>query len=81
MPFVCIVLLNYAGAEMNRTHVKDEAHRLIDRLPDDATWEDLMYTIYVHQAVETGLRDSKAGCVTRINEIRNEYGLPVVRVQ
>ena len=26
---------------------KDEAHKLIDRMPPDATWDDLMREIYV----------------------------------
>ena len=30
---------------------KDEAHKLIDQLPADATWEDLMEQIYVRQAI------------------------------
>ena len=34
---------------------KDEAHKLIEQLPADATWEDLMEQIYVRQAIEQGL--------------------------
>jgi len=55
---------------------KDEARRLIDRLPDDATWEDLIREIYVIEAVEQGLADSEAGRVTDVGEIREKYGLP-----
>ena len=46
---------------MEALKVKDEARRLIEDLPDDASWDDLMYTIYVRQAIEAGLRDSEAG--------------------
>ena len=32
---------------MSATSVKFEARRLVEQLPDDATWDDLMYEIYV----------------------------------
>jgi hypothetical protein len=41
--------------------VKNDAHKLIDALPDDATWADLMHEIHVRMAIEAGLDDSKAG--------------------
>lgn len=28
-------------------NIKQEAHRLIEQLPEDATWDDLRYEIYV----------------------------------
>ena len=37
--------------------VKEEARQLVERLPDTATWDDLMEEIYVRQVVERGLRD------------------------
>ena len=54
---------------------KDEARRIIDRMPDGATWEDLIYEIYVIEAVEQGLADSKAGRTTEVGEIRRKFGL------
>jgi hypothetical protein len=49
---------------MEAEKVKDEARRLIERLPDDVTWDDLMHEIYVRQAIDAGLEDSRAGRVT-----------------
>jgi hypothetical protein len=46
---------------MPMTNIKQEAHRLIEQLPETATWDDLMYEIYVRQAIEAGLADSEAG--------------------
>jgi len=40
---------------------KEEAHKLIDQLRADATWDDLMHEIYVREAIERGLEYSKAG--------------------
>ena len=54
--------------------IKDEARRLIDRLPDDATWEDLQHEIYVRQAIEAGLKDSREGRTVPLDEARRRFG-------
>lgn len=56
--------------------LKTEAHRLVDQLPDDASWEDLIYQIYVRQSMEAGLRDAEAGRVETVPEVRRSFGLP-----
>jgi hypothetical protein len=55
---------------------KDEAHKIIDRMPPNATWDDLMREICVREAVERGLADSKAGRTKDVKDIRAKYGLP-----
>ena len=55
--------------------IKAEARRLIDQLPDDATWDDLMYEIYVRQAIDAGLADVDAGRVIPHDEVRSRLGL------
>ncbi len=55
---------------------KEEAHRLIDQLPANATWDDLMHEIYVRETIEKGLEDSKAGRTKGVADIRKKYGLP-----
>ncbi len=57
------------------TSIKQEAKRLIDRLPEDITWDDLMHEIYVRQSVENGLVDSEAGKTTDVSEVRRKFGL------
>lgn len=61
---------------MSHTIVKEEAQKLINKLPANSSWEDLMHEIYVRQAIEAGLEDSKAGRVTVVSDIRKKYGLP-----
>ena len=61
---------------MSSTLLRDEAHRLVDQLPDDATWDDLLYQIYVHQSIEAGLADCRAGRVVPVAEVRRRLGLP-----
>jgi len=58
------------------TSRKQVAHDLIDKLPDNATWEDMMRDLYEHQAIERGLADSDANRVTDNQVIRAHYGLP-----
>ena len=60
---------------MPTTNIKQEAHRLIEQLPETATWDDLMYEIYVRQAIEAGLADSEAGRTLDVKEVRAKFGL------
>jgi len=60
---------------MSTVNIKEEARLLIEKLPDDMTWEDLMHEIYVRQSIEAGLADSEAGRVTDASRVRSNYGL------
>ena len=40
---------------------KDTVRALLDRLPDDCTLDDVLYHLYVVQAVGQGLRDGDEG--------------------
>jgi len=60
---------------MTTATAKEEARRLIDRLPDDATWDELEYELYVRRAVDAGIADSNAGRVVGIEELRQSIGL------
>ncbi|HEX8556645.1 MAG TPA: hypothetical protein VF668_01010 [Pyrinomonadaceae bacterium] len=60
---------------MEAANVKEEARRLIERLPDDASWDDLMHEIYVRQAIEAGLADSRDGKVSSLEDVRAKFGL------
>lgn len=60
---------------MESNNIKKEISSLLKKLPETATWDDLMYEIYVRQAIEAGLKDSKAGKTTDVKEIRAKFGL------
>jgi len=55
--------------------IKEEAHKLVNLLPANATWDDLMRKICVREAIEHGLADSDAGQTRDVAEIRVKYGL------
>lgn len=56
-------------------NIKQEARKLIDKLPENSTWDDLMYQIYVRQTIEAGLADSKASKLSYVEEVRKKFGL------
>ncbi len=60
---------------MSTILTKDDAHKIIDKLPENSTWDDLIYEIYVRQVIEKGLSDSKAGRTKDVKDIRKKYGL------
>ena len=60
---------------MQTESVKQKAYRILDNLPDIATWDDLMHQIYVRQTIEAGIRDSDEGRTIDIKEVRKRFGL------
>jgi len=60
---------------MDSENLKREAHRFVEELAEDASWDDLMYKIYVRQAIEAGLEDSKAGRTMKVKDVRAKFGL------
>ncbi|MBI5894737.1 MAG: hypothetical protein HZB24_01545 [Desulfobacterales bacterium] len=61
---------------MQAATIKQQAHQLLDSLPDNATWEDVMYRIYIRQAIDAGVKDSDAGRTMDVKEVRKRFGLP-----
>ena len=55
--------------------VKEEAAELVANMPSDATWSDLIYSIYVRRSVEEGLADIEAGRTHSTEEILEYFGL------
>ena len=60
---------------MHTQSIKEQAHRLLDSLPEHATWEDLMYRIYVRQAIEADIQDSDAGKTVDVQDVPERFGL------
>ena len=48
---------------------KDTVRALLDRLPDDCSLDDVLYHLYVVQAVGRGIADSEAGRVIRHEQV------------
>jgi predicted transcriptional regulator len=42
---------------------KEEVRKILDRIPDDVSYEDIQYHIYVREKIERGLKDVEEGRV------------------
>ena len=52
--------------------VKEATQAVIERLRDDATWDDLMYELYVKQKIEQGIADVEAQRVVPHDRVKTE---------
>lgn len=55
--------------------VKRQVHEVIDRLPNDVSWDDVLYHLEVVRDIEAGKRDIKAGRFHTTEEMRRHFGL------
>lgn len=54
---------------------KQEAHKLIDELPETASWDELIYQAALHRAIERGLAEADAGQLIPVETLLEDYGL------
>jgi len=56
--------------------VKEEAKKLIDELPEHATWDDIMYELYVKKKLAVALKAAEEGRLVSHEEVKKR--LPIV---
>ena len=56
--------------------IKEEARRLVDELPEDATWSDFARLVIERQRVEEGIADLDAGVIWTSDQIRDKLSIP-----
>ena len=66
-----LFLLVYCGEKIVKATAKEEIRRMLDTLPDDVSWEDIQYSIYVRERIERGLREADEGKVIDQEEIES----------
>ncbi len=49
---------------------KEEAKTIIDKMPDNATWDDLMNEIYIRHSGESALKEGKTRLTKNLDEIK-----------
>lgn len=54
---------------------KQQAHQMVDALPEDAGWNELIYRAQMRKEIEAGLADSRAGRVTDVDDMIGELDL------
>ena len=48
---------------------KEEVRKILEHIPDNASFEDIQYHIYVREKIERGLKDVKEGRVFSQEEV------------
>ena len=54
---------------------KEDAHKLVDQLPPNATWDDLMHEIYVRETIDKGIED-RASLLSRDSPVYGRSEAP-----
>lgn len=49
---------------------KSKAREALERLPESASWDDVMYELYVREAIDAGVADVAAGRTLTQAEVR-----------
>ncbi len=62
-------------SSLRDTDIKSKVNETLRTLPDDASWEDVMYRIYVRQKIESGMKDVAQGDTVSVAEVRKRFGL------
>lgn len=52
------------------SRVKEAAIKIITNLPDQATWDDIMYQLYVKKKIEISLKAAEDGKVYSHEEVK-----------
>jgi len=52
---------------------KEEAIRLISRLPEEVTWDDIMYRLYVKRKIEEGIKAAEEGRAITHEEVKELF--------
>ena len=50
--------------------IKREAKKLIDKLPEEATWDDIMYEFYVKKKLSEALKAAEEGDIVSHEEVK-----------
>ena len=52
---------------------KKQALQMIKKLPEKATWDDLMYEIYLRTKIEAGIKAADEGRVVSHDEVKKRF--------
>jgi predicted transcriptional regulator len=53
--------------------VKESLVELVQRLPEECTWDDVMYQIYVRQKIEESIQEADEGKLIPHEEVFREF--------
>jgi len=53
--------------------VREEAQKLIDALPEETSWDDLIYQMYVRKKIAKGIEAAEQGRVVPHEEVKKQF--------
>jgi len=53
--------------------VKEEALKLIEGLPEETSWDDVIYQVYVRKKIEKGIQAAEQGRVVAHDEVKKQF--------
>lgn len=53
--------------------IKEEAKKLLDNLPDEASWDDVMYEMYVRKKIDEGIKAADEGKLVSHQEVKKRF--------
>ncbi|HTD22979.1 MAG TPA: hypothetical protein VK738_10020 [Terriglobales bacterium] len=54
-------------------HDKEEAKKLIESLPENASWDDIMYELYVKKKLSESLKAANEGRTVPHEEVKKHF--------
>ncbi|HEV2350479.1 MAG TPA: hypothetical protein VG028_11605 [Terriglobia bacterium] len=55
------------------SRVKEEAMKMIDRLPEEISWDDVIYQMYVRNKIERGIKAADEGRIVPHDEVKKQF--------
>jgi len=53
--------------------VKKEAKKMLNNLPEEASWDDLMYEMYVRKKIDEGIKAAEEGRILSHEEVKKRF--------
>ena len=60
---------------MNKAELQSRTQSILAELPEDTSWDELMYRIYVRQKIEKGIQSTEEEAPMTADEIRRSLGV------
>ncbi|MCH8019954.1 hypothetical protein IH785_08840 [candidate division KSB1 bacterium] len=57
---------------------KEKVKKILDTLPDDSSFEDIQYHIYVRSKIEQGLKDIEEGSMLSLEEVERKMTKKII---
>jgi predicted transcriptional regulator len=53
--------------------IKEEARKLIDGLPEEISWDDIIYQMYVRKKIDKGIEAADQGRIMAHEEVKEQF--------